>query len=79
MPRSSLCGQCSRRTDAFREYWAKLSGEAGHLVDCGIVAGAVSVAFHTAGGLVLTSKMLVIGQLVAHRCRSLRASKVVIC
>jgi len=51
--------------DAFREYWAKLSGEAGYLVDCGIVAGAVSVAFYTAGGLVLTLKMLVIAQLVA--------------
>ncbi|MGH3912880.1 MAG: hypothetical protein ACRDTC_05650 [Pseudonocardiaceae bacterium] len=51
--------------DAFREYWEKLSGEDGYLVDCGIVAGAVSIAFYAAGGLVLTLKILVIAQLVA--------------
>ncbi|MBN6034045.1 hypothetical protein [Amycolatopsis sp. 195334CR] len=51
--------------DAFKAYWEKLSGEAGYLVDCGIVAGAVSIAFYSAGALVLTLKMLVIAQLVA--------------
>ncbi len=51
--------------DAFRVYWEKLSGEDGYLVDCGIVAGAVSVAFYAAGGLVLTLKTLVIVQLIA--------------
>ena len=51
--------------DAFRVYWEKLSGEDGYLVDCGIVAGAVSVAFYAAGGLVLTLKVLVIVQLIA--------------
>jgi hypothetical protein len=51
--------------DAFKAYWEKLSGEAGYLVDCGIVAGAVSIAFFSAGALVLTLKVLVIAQLVA--------------
>ncbi|HET6707502.1 hypothetical protein [Amycolatopsis sp.] len=51
--------------DAFKAYWEKLSGEAGYLVDCGIAAGAVSVAFYSAGALVLTLKILVIAQLVA--------------
>ncbi|MGH8917969.1 MAG: hypothetical protein ACRD0H_06450, partial [Actinomycetes bacterium] len=51
--------------DAFQVYWEKLSGEDGYLVDCGIVAGAVSIAFYAAGGLVLTLKVLVIAQLVA--------------
>ena len=51
--------------DAFRVYWAKLSGEDGYLVDCGIVAGAVSIVFYAAGGLVLTLKVLVIVQLIA--------------
>ncbi|WP_086838002.1 hypothetical protein [Amycolatopsis kentuckyensis] len=51
--------------DAFKAYWEKLSGEAGYLVDCGIVAGAVSIAFYSAGSLVLTLKILVIAQLVA--------------
>jgi hypothetical protein len=51
--------------DAFKAYWEKLSGEAGYLVDCGIAAGAVSIAFYSAGALVLTLKMLVIAQLVA--------------
>lgn len=51
--------------DAFRVYWEKLSGEDGYLVDCGIVAGAVSVAFYAAGGLVLMLKILVIVQLIA--------------
>lgn len=51
--------------DAFRVYWEKLSGEDGYLVDCGIVAGAVSIVFYAAGGLVLTLKVLVIVQLIA--------------
>ncbi len=51
--------------DAFQVYWEKLSGEDGYLVDCGIVAGAVSISFYAAGGLVLTLKVLVIAQLVA--------------
>lgn len=51
--------------DAFQVYWQKLSGEDGYLVDCGIVAGAVSIAFYAAGGLVLTLKVLVIAQLIA--------------
>ena len=51
--------------DAFRVYWEKLSGEDGYLVDCGIVAGAVSIVFYAAGGLVLTLKTLVIVQLIA--------------
>ncbi len=51
--------------DAFQVYWEKLSGEDGYLVDCGIVAGGVSIAFYAAGGLVLTLKILVIVQLIA--------------
>jgi len=51
--------------DEFKAYWEKLSGQDGYLVDCGIVAGAVSIAFYSAGGLVLTLKVLVIAQLVA--------------
>jgi hypothetical protein len=50
---------------AFGVYWEKLSGEDGYLVDCGIVVGAVSIAFYAAGGLVLTLKVLVIAQLIA--------------
>jgi hypothetical protein len=51
--------------DAFKAYWEKLSGEDGYLVDCGIAAGAVSIAFYSAGGLVLALKISVIAQLVA--------------
>jgi hypothetical protein len=51
--------------DAFRVYWEKLSGEDGYLIDCGIVAGAVSISFYAAGSLVLTLKILVIVQLIA--------------
>ncbi|TCO62311.1 hypothetical protein [Actinocrispum wychmicini] len=51
--------------EEFKAYWEKLSGQDGYLVDCGIVAGAVSIAFYSAGGLVLTLKILVIAQLVA--------------
>ena len=60
-----LAENSSPGLDAFKQYWEKLSGEAGYLVDSGIVAGAVSIAFYTAGGLVLTLKVLVIAQLVA--------------
>lgn len=60
-----LAENSSPGLDAFRTYWEKLSGEDGYLVDCGIVAGAVSIAFYAAGGLVLTLKILVIVQLVA--------------
>jgi hypothetical protein len=63
--RTMLAENSSPGLDAFRAYWEKLSGEDGYLVDCGIVAGAVSVAFYSAGGLVLTLKILVIVQLVA--------------
>ncbi|WP_433263200.1 hypothetical protein ACQPZF_31565 [Actinosynnema sp. CS-041913] len=60
-----LAENSSPGLDAFRGYWEKLSGQDGYLVDCGIVAGAVSIAFYSAGGLVLTLKILVIAQLVA--------------
>lgn len=55
----------SEGIDAFEVYWEKLSGEDGYLVDSGIAAGAVSIAFYSAGVLVLTLKILVIVQLVA--------------
>jgi hypothetical protein len=63
--RAMLAENQSPGLDTFRAYWEKLSGEDGYLVDCGIVAGAVSIAFYAAGGLVLTLKTLVIVQLVA--------------
>lgn len=52
--------------DAFARYWEKVVGQDGYVADCGIVAGAVSVAFYSAGGLVLTLKLAVIAQLVAY-------------
>lgn len=61
-----LAENSSPGLDEFTQYWAKLSGEDGYLVDCGIVAGAVSIAFYTAGALVLTLKILVIVQLIAY-------------
>ena len=60
-----LAENSSPGLEEFKQYWEKLSGESGYLVDCGIVAGAVSIAFYTAGGLVLTLKILVIVQLIA--------------
>lgn len=60
-----LAENSSPGLEEFKRYWEKLSGESGYLVDCGIVAGAVSIAFYTAGGLVLTLKILVIVQLIA--------------
>lgn len=51
---------------AFEEYWKKVSGEDGYLPDCEFVASAVSIAFYSAGVLVLVLKILVIVQLIAY-------------
>lgn len=51
--------------DAFKQYWEKVAGQSGYLVNSRIVAIGVAMAFFQAAMLVLSLKILVIVQLVA--------------